>query len=104
MAIAITRAEIPDSAFAHGLESLALWALAALDYQNNGESYNEAEGIRTERVQHSIFRNYDQEIYISYRANVRLQPDYKTGAYGTLWEAAKPYYSGTLPGGFLQGS
>ena len=97
MTIPITRADIPDSAFEHGLESLALWANLALEYMNNGETYNEAEGIRVERVQQSLFRNYDKEIYLSARSNIRLNPDYNTGAYSTLWQAVKPYYSGTLP-------
>ncbi|MDV3350743.1 hypothetical protein QGP82_18690 [Leptothoe sp. LEGE 181152] len=104
MTIPLTRAQIPDSAFINGLESLAAWANAVLEYMNNGETYNEAEGIRVDRVQQSLFRNYDKEIYISYRSNLRLHPDYNTGAYGTLWEATKPYYSGTIPSEFLQSS
>jgi hypothetical protein len=102
MAIPITRAEIPDSAFANGLESLALWANLALEYMNNGETYNEAEGIRVDRVQQSTFRNYDKEVYVSLRANFRLQPDYNTGSYGSLWEATKPYYTGAIPVDYLQ--
>ncbi|MEM7063813.1 MAG: hypothetical protein AAF572_11695 [Cyanobacteria bacterium P01_B01_bin.77] len=104
MTLAITRAQIPDSAFEQGLESLVLWANLTLEYMNNGETYNEAEGIRVERVQQSTFRNYDKEVFTSVRTNIRLEPDFATGNYGTLWQATKPYYSGTIPTEFLQSS
>ena len=101
MTIPITRDQIPDSAFENGIESLAAWAALVLEYTNNGETYNEAEGIRVDRVQQSIFRNYDKEVYLSIRANLRLQPDYNTGNYGALWQATKPYYSGVIPPEYL---
>ena len=102
MTIAITREQIPDSAFVNGLESLTAWAMFTLEYMNNGETYNEAEGIRVERVQQSVFRNYDKEMFASIRANLRLQPDYSTGSYDNLWSATKPYYSGVIPPEYLQ--
>ncbi|MEM8612779.1 MAG: hypothetical protein AAGF93_12240 [Cyanobacteria bacterium P01_H01_bin.105] len=102
MAVAITRSEIPDSAFTHGLESLALWALMSLEFMNNGESYQEAAGINIERVQQSLFRAYDKNPYMSMRTNLRLQSDYSTGNYGALWEAVNPYYDGTLPDEYKQ--
>ena len=104
MTIAITRAQIPDSAFTNGLESLAIWALSTLEFMANGERYQEAEGLNVERVQQSLFRSYSKETIISYRVNVPLAPDYATGGYPTLWDATSPHFSGTIPAEFLQGA
>lgn len=102
MTIPLTRAEIPDAAFTNGLESLAVWALATLEFMSNAERYQEAEGLNVERVQQSLFRSYTKETVISYRANITLEADYATGGYPTLWEATKPHFSGTIPAEYLQ--